>query len=52
MPYKVDPNTLPKGLGIFQRGADPKHFEIIPTLGMFFTPEQYMNLCSKIKCVR
>lgn len=32
--------------------VDPKHFEIISTLGTFLTPEHDMNLCSKIKCVR
>ncbi len=51
-PHKVDPKTLPVGLGIFQRGSDPKHFEILPTPGTFLTPEQYMYLCSQMKCVR
>ncbi|GEM_PF-5908306 len=32
--------------------VDPKHFEIISTLGTFLTPEHDMNLCSKIKSVR
>lgn len=52
IPYKVDPKSFPKELGIFQRATDPKHFEIIPTPGTFLTPEQYIHLCSQIKCVR
>ena len=52
IPYKIDPSSMPSKLGIRQRGIDPKHFEITPLPGSNLTPDEYIKLCSQIKCVR
>jgi hypothetical protein len=38
--------ALPEGLKIIQRGADPSHYEIVPTFPM--TLEQFQNLLNLI----
>jgi hypothetical protein len=39
--------SLPKGLKIIQRGADPSHFEVVPARPM--TPSEYQNLLHRIE---
>ncbi len=52
VPYEVEQGSIPSSLRIIQRGADPSHFEIVPTPGANLTPEQFINACASILCVK
>jgi len=52
VPYEVDQSSIPETLRITQRGKDPHHFEIAPNVGANLTPEQYINACSSIVCIK
>ena len=52
VPHRVDLGSIPDSLRIIQRGFDLRHFEIAPKLGANLTPQQYINACSSIVCVR
>ena len=51
IPYKLDPASISNQLRIIQRGKDINHYEITPRPGSNLTPEQYIKLCSGIKCL-
>jgi hypothetical protein len=46
-PFKVIPESVPPTLAIAQRGADPKHFEILPAVPM--NREQFQEELNKVK---
>lgn len=46
-PHKIDMTTVGDDLKITQRGADPKHYEIVPSKPMSI--EKYQEALSKIK---
>jgi RHS repeat-associated protein len=52
VPHRVDQSSMPDTLRIFQRGSDPRHFEITPMPGANLTPTQFINACSSIVCIR
>ncbi|MGY3449862.1 RHS repeat domain-containing protein [Bradyrhizobium sp. USDA 4353] len=52
IPYEVDQSSIPDSLRIIQRGRDPNHFEIVPQVGAKLTPEQYIQACSSIVCIK
>lgn len=52
IPHRVDQSSIPDSLRIIQRGSDPRHFEIVPVPGANLTPQQFINACSSIVCVR
>ncbi|WP_171294690.1 hypothetical protein [Acinetobacter populi] len=51
IPYRLDPVSISNQLRIIQRGKDLNHYEITPRPGSNLTPEQYIRLCSGIKCL-
>ncbi|MDS7928645.1 RHS repeat-associated core domain-containing protein [Acinetobacter sp. V102_4] len=51
VPYRIDPKSISDQLRIIQRGNDPNHYEITPRPGADLKPEQYIKLCSNIKCL-
>ena len=51
-PHLVDQSSIPDSLRIIQRGADPRHFEIVPKPGANLTQQQFTNACGSIVCVR
>jgi RHS repeat-associated protein len=52
VPYPVDRASIPESLRIIQRGNDPRHFEIVPMPGANLTPQQFINACSSIVCIK
>ena len=53
IPYRVDQSSVPDSLRIIQRGVkDLTHFEIVPKPGANLTPQQFINACSSIVCVK
>ena len=52
VPHRVDQSSIPDSLRIIQRGSDPRHFEIVPRPGANLTPQQFINACNSIVCVR
>jgi len=50
--HVVDQSSIPDTLRIIQRGADPRHFEIVPKPGANLTPQQFIEACSSIVCVK
>jgi RHS repeat-associated protein len=52
VPHRVDQSSVPDSLRFIQRGSDPRHFEIVPMPGANLTPQQFINACSSIVCVR
>ncbi|SFX46676.1 RHS repeat-associated core domain-containing protein [Janthinobacterium lividum] len=49
-PHLINMNSMPDTLRIIQRGADPRHFEVVPQPGANLTPQQFINACSSIVC--
>lgn len=52
VPHRVDQSSIPDSLRIIQRGNDLRHFEIVPVPGANLTPQQFINACSSIVCVK
>ena len=47
VPYEIEPDSVPGSLKIQQRGADPKHFEIMPR--EFMAETKYKEDLGKIR---
>jgi hypothetical protein len=52
VPHQIDIDTIPDSLRIIQRGADLRHFEIVPKPGANLTPEAYNDALCQIQCLR
>ena len=52
VPHRVDQNSIPDSLRIIQRGGDSRHFEIVPNPSANLTPQQFINACGGIACVK
>jgi hypothetical protein len=52
VPHQLDMDTIPDSLRIIQRGADPKHFEIVPKPGANLTPDDFAAALCQIQCLR
>lgn len=49
VPNELDMDSVPSSLQIIQRGADPRHFEIVPSPGADLTPAQYAQELAQIR---
>jgi hypothetical protein len=52
VPHQVEQSSIPATLRVIQRGSDPRHFEIVPRPGANLTPQQFIEACQSIVCVR
>jgi len=52
VPHQVGQSSVSDSLRIIQRGSDPRHFEIVPVPGANLTPQQFINACGSIVCVK
>lgn len=52
VPHKVDQSSIPDSLRVIQRGSDPRHFEITPKPSTNLTPQQFIDACGSISCIK